>query len=250
MCLANVSAITLDLDDTLWPFAPSVERAERVLHKWLLQHAPGTASVLTSPQKLHELRSATERERPELAHDLKSLRLESIRMALTLSDEDAGLAGAAYEVFFAERQRVELYEDVLPALQWLARRYPLVAVSNGNGCLKAAGVQQFFQADLRASTFGCAKPDAAIFQAAAALAGVAADRVLHVGDDAELDIAGALAAGLQAAWIVRSSSQTSVQWVHGDRRPQLIFPDLRALCRMLEVGSRLCCANRLRARFP
>lgn len=237
MRLADVLAITLDLDDTLWPFAPSVGRAERVLHKWLLQHAPGTASLLTSPQVLREMRSATERERPDLAHDLKSLRLESIRMALMLSDEDAGLAGAAYEVFFAERQRVELYEDVLPALHWLAKRYPLVAVSNGNGSLEGAGVQQFFQADLRASTFGCAKPNAAIFQAAAASVGVPPDRVLHIGDDAELDIAGALAAGLQAAWIVRSISQVDVQWMHACRRPHLILPDLRALCQMLEVGS-------------
>src|SRR5690606_20427932 len=38
-----VRAITLDLDDTLWPFAPVGERIERVLDAWMHEHSPATA---------------------------------------------------------------------------------------------------------------------------------------------------------------------------------------------------------------
>ena len=40
-----VRAITLDLDDTLWPFAPIGARIEQVLHAWLLEHSPRTAEL-------------------------------------------------------------------------------------------------------------------------------------------------------------------------------------------------------------
>jgi FMN phosphatase YigB (HAD superfamily) len=49
--------------------------------------------------------------------------------------------------------------------------------------------------------------------------------VLHVGDDAELDVVGALNVGMQAAWLVRDERP----WAH-DARPQLIVANLHALC--------------------
>jgi len=33
-----IRAITLDLDDTLWPIWPVIERAEQALHEWLEAH--------------------------------------------------------------------------------------------------------------------------------------------------------------------------------------------------------------------
>jgi putative hydrolase of the HAD superfamily len=39
----RIAAISLDLDDTLWPIWPTIERAERALHEWLLREAPKTA---------------------------------------------------------------------------------------------------------------------------------------------------------------------------------------------------------------
>ncbi len=48
---------------------------------------------------------------------------------------------------------------------------------------------------------GAEKPDARIFRAAAAALDTPIERCLHVGDDAEADIAGALAAGCADAWL-------------------------------------------------
>lgn len=225
----RIAAISFDLDDTLWPIWPTIERAERVLYEWLVREAPKTANLLVTPGVLRELREATAKERSDLAHDLSALRRESMRTALTRAGEDPALADPAFEVFFAERQRVELYDDALPALRWLSERYPLVAVSNGNADIHLAGVGRWFRAAFNAREFGSGKPHAPIFRAAAASVGLLPKDVLHVGDDAALDVVGALDAGMQAAWLVRDERP----WEHG-ARPQLIVPNLHALCMALE----------------
>jgi putative hydrolase of the HAD superfamily len=233
MRLASISAISLDLDDTLWAFEPAVIRAEQTLHDWLLQHAPKTAGILTSPQVLGDLRSRYEAMRPDEAHDLRALRLGSIRLALEMSAEDQQLAEPAYDAFFAARQQVDFFDDALPALQWLSERYPLVAVSNGNANLRLTGGHQFFRASLNPQSFGSAKPHAAIFHAAADAVGCAPAQMLHVGDDPDLDVAGAIAAGAQAAWVVRSGEASATQWTRNSPPPHLIVRDLRALCQAL-----------------
>ncbi len=223
--LKRISAISLDLDDTLWPIWPTIERAEGVLQAWLLREAPKTATLLLTPGILRELREATAKERSDLAHDLSALRRESIRTALKRAGEDPALADPAFDAFFEERQRVTLYDDALPALKWLSERYPLVAVSNGNADIHKTGVGRWFRSAFNARAFGSGKPHAPIFRAAAASVGLLPKDVLHVGDDAELDVVGALNAGMQTAWLVRDERP----WTH-EARPQLIVPNLHALC--------------------
>lgn len=228
---SRVRAISLDLDDTLWPIRPTMERAEHVLRAWLLHRAPRTDSVLTSIAVLRELHSATERERPDLVHDQIALRCESIRAILRRADEDTALVDAAFDAFFTERQRVTFYEDAVPALQWLSARYPLVAVSNGNADLARTGVAPWFRGGFKARDFGRGKPESPIFHAAAASVGLSPGQVLHVGDDAVTDVLGAIDAGMQAAWLVRDGRP----WLH-DLQPHLAVPDLRALCAVLEAA--------------
>ena len=48
--VSKIKAITLDLDDTLWPIWPTIGRAELALSAWLQQHAPSTASVFSDPK--------------------------------------------------------------------------------------------------------------------------------------------------------------------------------------------------------
>ncbi|WP_213954215.1 MULTISPECIES: HAD family hydrolase [unclassified Variovorax] len=227
----RIAGITLDLDDTLWPIWPTIEYAERTLHKWLEAAAPRTAALLLTPGVMRELREATEKERSDLAHDMSLMRLESIRAALKRAGEDPALAEPAFDAFFAARQRVKLYDDALPALRWLSERYPLVAISNGNADIHLTGVGRWFRTAFSARSFGSGKPQAPIFRAAAASIGLLPRDVLHVGDDAELDVVGALNAGMQAAWLVRDERP----WVHG-MHPQLIVPNLHALCAALEPG--------------
>ena len=202
MTLTQVTALTLDLDDTLWPVNPPLLAAEQTLAEWLRRHAPATATGLGSGGML-ALRAKVAAERPDWAHDLTAIRLETIRRALRLHGDDPSLAETAFEVFFEARHRVALYEDVKPALERLAGRYRLIAVSNGNAEVVRVGLGQYFAGSVSARLHGVAKPAASIFHAACAAAQAAPHRVLHLGDDPALDIDGALAAGLQAGWICR-----------------------------------------------
>jgi putative hydrolase of the HAD superfamily len=202
MTLALVTALTLDLDDTLWPVRPALVAAERVLAGWLRTHAPATATGLGTGGML-ALRAQVAAERPDWAHDLTAIRLETIRRALRLHGDDPALADAAFETFFEARHQVTLYEDVRPALARLAARYRLIAVSNGNADVARVGLGEFFAGSVSARQHGTAKPAASIFHAACAAASAAPHCVLHLGDDPALDIDGALAAGLQAGWVCR-----------------------------------------------
>ncbi|HZY19459.1 MAG TPA: HAD-IA family hydrolase [Ramlibacter sp.] len=226
--ISRVRAITLDLDDTLWPIWPTIARAEKALHDWLCPHAPMAAALFANPAALREIRNHVAEQRPELKHDLSSVRRESIRLALYRAGEDPLLADPAFEVFFAARQQVDLYADAGPALEFLAGRYPLVSLSNGNADLQRVGIGRFFRAALSAREFGVGKPDPRIFVAAAGAVDVQPEQVLHVGDDATLDVLGALNAGMQAVWVNRSEHQ----WPY-EEQPHVTVTDLTQLCDLL-----------------
>ena len=223
--ITRIKAISLDLDDTLWPIWPTIERAEKVLHDWLADNAPMAAALFSSPSALRQIRDHMAANRPELKNDLSAVRRESIRLALYRAGENPLLAEQAFEAFYAERQRVTLFDDAQPCLQFLAARFPLVSVSNGNADLERMGLAGFFRAAISAREFGVGKPDPRIFHAAAGALEVPPESVLHVGDDATLDALGALNAGMQAAWINRSDHL----WPH-EQEPHVTLTDLAQLC--------------------
>lgn len=231
--VSRIKAITIDLDDTLWPIWPCIERAEKVLHEWLVINAPLTAALFASAEALREIRQHMTHHRPDLKHDLSALRRESIRMALERAGEDPLLAEHAFEVFFAERQNVTPFEDVLPALEFLCARYPLVSLSNGNADLVRVGMARYFRAAISAREFGVPKPDARIFHAAADAAAVRPEDVLHVGDDVLLDVLAAQNAGMQAAWINRGETL----WPHDGQAPEVECFSLSELCGLLRAES-------------
>ena len=225
---ARIRAITIDLDDTLWPVWPTIARAEAALAGWLATHAPATAALFGDAPALRAIRVRMNELRPDLRLDLSALRRESIRLALTQAGDDPALAEPAFDLFFAERQRVELFDDALETLEFLSARYPVVALSNGNADVHHIGIGRYFKDSLSATRLGVAKPDARIFHAAAQAAGVASSAVLHVGDDALLDAQGALDAGMQAAWL----NPAQAAWPQG-RPPHATVASLRGLCRLL-----------------
>jgi len=227
--ITKVKGISLDLDDTLWPIWPTIERAEQVLHDWLAEFAPMTAALFSSPSALREIRVEMGTTRPDLKSDLSALRRESIRLALYRAGENPLLAEPAFEVFFAERQRVTLFADAQPALEFLSARFPLVSISNGNSDLARVGVGSFFRASISAREFGVGKPDPRIFLAAAGALELQPADVLHVGDDATLDALGALNAGMQAAWVNRADHL----WPH-EMEPHVTLASLAELCELFK----------------
>lgn len=222
-------AITLDLDDTLWPIAPVIARAEAALHDWMLVHAPNAAARYPVAA-MRALRDAVALANPHLAHDFTAQRKLSLTHVFIECGHEADLVEAAFQTFHVARNRVELYPDVEGALDRLAAHTPLAALTNGNADLAQIGLRHRFVFALGAREHGSAKPDASIFHAASARLGIEPHETLHVGDDPELDVVGAAQAGLRTCWINRRNET----WTHAAVRPDLTFDHLDALADWLD----------------
>ena len=230
----RIRAITLDLDDTLWPFAPIGARVDHVQHAWLEANCPRTAARFPV-DAMRRLRDVINAEHPHLAHDFSRLRKLTLARAMELAGDDVAHVEPAFEAFFAERNRVECYPDAIAALERIAARVPVAAVTNGNADLERIGLRGHFVFQLGASQHGAPKPDPGIFLAACAKLGEAPHHVLHVGDDIELDVMGAARAGLRTCWIHRDDLHPEPVWPHAHVQPDLAFPTLEALADWLDA---------------
>lgn len=224
----EIRTITLDLDDTLWEITPVIRRAEARLRDWLAERYPRIVDM-HQPEDVVELRARVVAEFQERSHDLTFIR----RMVLARMGVAAGYADdfvdQAFDVFDTERNTLELFPEVRPALESLASRYKLVAVTNGNARLERIGIDHLFHAVVSARSAGAAKPARPIFDAAVSAGGAAAHETLHVGDHPEFDVDGARAAGLVAVWLNRNGHE----WPESLEPPDRTISDLSELDEML-----------------
>lgn len=204
--MSNVKVLSFDLDDTLWPVAPAIVAAERAVFEWFKQEFP-RAVENHSIDSMRAIRMKMAEDHPHRQHDMTFLRHRALAEQLRCAGYPEENADAAFEVFFAARNRVQLYADVEPALQRLRRRYRIFALSNGNADLNRCGVARYFDGHVSASSAGFAKPDARIFAQLMDAAGVSAAEIMHIGDDPVADVGGALNAGMHAVWVKREARE-------------------------------------------
>ncbi len=226
-----ILALTLDLDDTLWPVLPALERADQAVDAWLQQHHPDGARAGPSAAR-RELRAQVAAERLDLAHDFTTQRQLTLQQAFAACGIVAAPIDALWEIYFAARNSVELYPDSLPALERITARWPLVSLTNGNADLQRIGIHAHFAHHICARDSGVAKPDPRIFLAAAERLGVAPDQILHVGDDPAMDMVGARDAGMRTAWINRAGQRWPTEL---GAPPELNLRDMTALADWLDA---------------
>ena len=202
----DIAAVVLDLDDTLWPIAPVIHRAEKALAAWIREHAPQVA-LQWDVNTLKLLRASLVAQDPQLRNDVMGLRRGTIAAAFADAGAPAALADEAFEYFRAERQKVEFYPDALPALERLAARYRLGVISNGFADVHAIGIGAHFHTVVVAHEIGAAKPDPRIFGACIERMGLAPASLIYVGDDPANDVIAPRASGLESAWINRAGRE-------------------------------------------
>ncbi len=229
----DIRTITLDLDDTLWDIAPVIRRAETRLREWLAERYPRIVDM-HQPEDIVELRAQVVAEFEDQSHDLTFVRKQVLARMGVAAGYGAGFVDEAFDVFDRERNTLELFPEVRPALESLAGRYTLVAVTNGNARLERIGIDHLFDAVVSARTAGAAKPARPIFDAAVSVGGAAAHETLHVGDHPEFDVHGARAAGLRTAWLNRNGHP----WPLGLEPPEQTITDLRELDELLAATHR------------
>jgi putative hydrolase of the HAD superfamily len=219
-------AVTLDAMGTLVSIAPPGPRLQRALARHLR-----VAVDLARCEAAMRAEMRHYRAHCTLARDASSLASLRLDCASLLADALAlDVSGAELLPALTDAIAFEAYADALPALELAtAAGLGLAVIANWDcslpGVLARLGLAEPFTAIVTAAEVGAAKPDPRPFQVALERLGVDAARTLHVGDDAETDVAGAQAAGLSAVLLDR-----------GGRAPGSLA-DLSGLAARLEVSA-------------
>lgn len=204
--VAEIRAITLDLDNTLWDVFPAIERAEVNAFELLRQSYPRVTEQ-NSFQDIRNLREQLFEAMPEVRHDFTELRRQVYVHLLRKSGY--GVDGAEYLLnqFLHDRNQLTLYPDSLPALKRLRDRYPLVSLSDGNSDLVKVGIRDFFIGCVYAADVGFLKPHPAGFLRACEIAETRPEETLHIGDHPEADVEGARNVGMRTMWVRRNNEK-------------------------------------------
>lgn len=228
MNLQPITCITFDLDDTLWHCAPVIQQAEGRFYHWLTSHYPEVTARFT-PDDLLQQRIQFAAQHPQLRHNLTRLRKAWLTELASNCRCDRELVETGFSVYWHARNDVTLFDDVRKVLAELRQQYVVGVITNGNANVELIGIDHLFDFVVTSEMVGVAKPDKQIFSAAAELAGVPLSGLLHVGDDPEGDVLGAMQAGAHAAWVTPGPET----WRHA-LRPDLTIGHIRELLRTQE----------------
>ncbi|OUR69372.1 hypothetical protein A9Q73_02295 [Bermanella sp. 47_1433_sub80_T6] len=198
----NIKVISFDLDDTLWSGTQVLIHAEKTMTSWMTTHTPKISQSLSSDE-LRNRKIQFIKNNRHLRYKVSQARVLFLTELFTEFDypQAENLANECFNVFYAARQQVTMFDDVLEVLADLNKHYKLIAITNGNANLQAVGLDDYFDFCLNGEDFDLPKPHGDIFQAALTKAGVNADQCLHVGDHPEHDMLGAKEAGIKTCWL-------------------------------------------------
>jgi len=203
--LNKIQAITFDLDDTLYENTSVILKAEKSLIDFMIDQYPVTKDLNNDfwrqQSKMQVIAD------PCLRHDMSQLRRLTLKSGFAL----LGLTGNAlneatekcYQHFYFQRSNFELNKNIHSLLKALSSRVPLIAITNGNVNLQQIGLSGYFSHCFNANIKLPMKPDIAMFEAAHRYLNIPHKYILHVGDNLEKDIYGALKAGFQTAWYAK-----------------------------------------------
>ena len=227
-----ITCVSFDLDNTLWHTDPVIKKADHALLLWLAEHVPnfgvdflnqrqpavshllpiapntaeGAAPAAALVDYLAHLRSAVLKAQPEIAYSVSRVRQQMLHLGFGEAgiSEAArhGLVERAFEHFVAARRQVTPFDEAVPMLSELnAQGLDCFALTNGNACIKTAGLDQHLSAQYTADDLGVMKPHRDSFLRAFEQHGVAAAEVIHVGDNLIDDIQGARSVGVPSIWV-------------------------------------------------
>ncbi|WP_339027103.1 5-amino-6-(5-phospho-D-ribitylamino)uracil phosphatase YigB [Leclercia pneumoniae] len=201
--VGQISALTFDLDDTLYDNRQVILRTEQEALSFVQNYHPALKTLQNS--EFHRLRQALRETEPDIYHDVTEWRRRAVEQAMLdagLTASEAALGAEASMAHFAKwRSRIDVPQETHDTLAALAEKWPLVAITNGNAQPELFGLGDYFEFVLRAGPDGRSKPFNDMYHLAAKRLNVPLGEILHVGDDLTTDVAGAIRCGMQACWI-------------------------------------------------
>ena len=194
-------AVSFDLDDTLYDNRTVIQLAETHFldHFKALSHLPELRL-----EDWREWKMQTAQKIGYISEDVTAWRFATIEAILQTKGKSAveiqQISQQSMATFLHWRHQITVPRQSLSVLNQLKSHYPLVAITNGNVEPQKIGLTQF-DLVLCGGKHGRAKPHQALFRQAAQYFDVQPHEILHVGDNLDTDINGAIAAGCQAVWL-------------------------------------------------
>lgn len=199
--------IFFDLDMTLWDFETNAHEAYLdIFEKFRLKDL-GIQSIdaFLRSYFVHNDRLWDQYRKGEIEKEF----LRSRRFELTLLDfgvKDPKLAeDIGMEYITISPQKTNLFPHAIEVLRYLKQKYPLYIITNGFEevqftKLKNSRLEEYFSHVITSEEAGCKKPDARIFRYALQQADARPEESIMIGDDPEVDVQGALDAGMDAVY--------------------------------------------------
>lgn len=241
----SAKAVTFDFWETLYTQNPDIEaprRAQRLelLSAFLLKHDKGLGieriSTVFSEAKKRVSRTSEKKERAYRLLDVVRSSAASLGLDVVKHYEELELLAENMDRVALQYPPL-LMERATAAVQAFAEKVPVGLISNTGDTsgrtlrviMARDGLLDFFSKCAFSDEVGLCKPDVAIFRHAARLLGANVQENIHVGNDMEADVQGAIDAGMQAIWLRSGSSFSS------DTR----FFTIETLDELVEMAKRL-----------
>ena len=211
----RISAISFDGDMTLWDFYKVMRHSLMHTLRELRRHVSTQRALDLTVEDMIAIRNRLAEEVKGEVWNLEEIRQLAFEKTLEYVEyPDGDLAMHLNKIYLKHRfEDIELYTDVVPALDILAPHFKIGLLSNGNSYPERCGLAGRFDFVVLAQDVRVAKPDRRIFQITAQRAGCPLAQLLHVGDSLEQDVAGACAAGAHTVWLNREglSNDTGIK---------------------------------------
>jgi len=212
--MAPLEAVIFDLDGTLLNDEFAVSEGLSALHA---AHGRGlainVAELGVKWRKLSRKYYSYYLDRQLSMQEQRRRRIQELfgesRLSVTEQEADA-VFSVYYNAYVAAWRAYPEVPQALRALQGIR----LAVLTNGEGDqqrakLVASGIADFFERIFVSSEIGWAKPDPGAFRYVTRELGARESECMFVGDDIEVDVKGAISAGLQAVLMDRKRELTA-----------------------------------------
>ncbi len=228
--MKKITTISFDADGTLWDFEGVMRHALGCALTELRRLVPAALDSL-SVDTLIAIRNQVAEEQKSRGLTHEAIRLEAFKQTLQfIKSPDDDLAAHLNTLYLKHRfEDIQLFDDVVPALNALQGRYMMGLLSNGNTYPERCGLEGYFQFVVFAQDYGIQKPDPRLFEIAIEHAGCSKHQLLHVGDSFQNDIIGARQAGVRSVWLNRQGKDNDTGQQH-----DFEISSLRGLTEILE----------------